>query len=1028
MKKQYDVSGTWGFCPDEAKAGVAGEFWKKQLSAEDTMFLPATTAQAKKGTLNEARETGYLTELYPFAGYAWFQKEITIDPSDVGKELELFLERTRMTKLWVDDAYVGEYDSLTTPHRFLIGKYVTKPVFTLTVLVSNVDYPTKGGHLTSPDTQSNWCGILGEMSLRVYEEVQLTHVDIESDVPHRTMKLRVQADNRKETGSYHLRVTGEVYHLDTQEASCAIVCVPDQKIRQQEFEVTLTSGLNEVALVAELGEDAELWSEYHPYFYQLQIEIVENGEKLSAWCGLRQFSVNEHHFLINGTETFLRGKHDGMIFPLVGAAPMDVKEWLRVMGISKSYGINHYRYHTCCPPEAAFLAADLLGIYMEPELPFWGSLEDTGDEQIRKEQEYLKQEGFRMMREYGNHPSFCMMSLGNELWGGQDKVSEILRDFKKADQRHLYTQGSNNFQHFPVILPEEDFWVGVRLGSKKEDGTNDRLIRGSYATCDAPIGYIQLEEPSTRHNYDEAILPKELQTSESSGVKEIEIQYGTGVKKVRVSDNSGGLYPQLPVVGHEIGQYAVYPNFKEIEKYTGVFRARNFEIFRERLDEKGMLDQAEDFFYCSGKLSVQCYKEELEGFLRSKNMAGYQILDIQDFSGQGTALVGILDAFMDNKGHVTKEEWNGFCSDAVCLAQFDSYLLKAGERFTMNPALSYYKQDHELKDAKLQWKLSICADDANGEEVCGKQTDVVSEKIALELEPSRVDTEAVEGEASCRTCVDIKTSAPQETVIGEGSCKVPDGAYGLTQLEQVCVKLPDSKAPEKLKLVLQLVEGEMILSENSYILWMYPAELPDTAVVLKEKVYTAANGVSVFFTEDAGEAQTLLREGKRVLYLPNEVKDSIRGFYCTDFWCYPMFRSISESMGKEVPVGTMGLCVQKEHPALSQFPTEQYSTPQWYGIVSESDCAVLDEVTAKDYRPIVQMIDNFERNHKLGILFEGNSGDGRLMVCTSRLSRLTGCPEAAQFLKSVLTYMSGDEFVPKQEIELSAIAGVNEVK
>jgi hypothetical protein len=65
-----------------------------------------------------------------------------------------------------------------------------------------------------------------------------------------------------------------------------------------------------------------------------------------------------------------------------------------------------------------------------------------------------------------------------------------------------------------------------------------------------------------------------------------------------------------------------------------------------------MLDWADDFFYTSGKLSVQCYKEELEAAARTKRLAGYQILDIQDFSGQGTALVGILDAFMDNKGHV----------------------------------------------------------------------------------------------------------------------------------------------------------------------------------------------------------------------------------------------------------------------------------------------------------------------------------------------------------------------------------------
>ena len=139
--------------------------------------------------------------------------------------------------------------------------------------------------------------------------------------------------------------------------------------------------------------------------------------------------------------------------------------------------------------------------------------------------------------------------------------------------------------------------------------------------------------------------------------EEIEIQYGTGVKKVKAADNGGVLIPHIPVVSHEIGQFAVYPNFREIDKYTGVLKARNFEVFRDRLKEKGMLDQADDFFYTSGKLSVQCYKEELEAAARTKLLAGYQILDIQDFSGQGTALVGILDAFMDSKGHVTPEEW-----------------------------------------------------------------------------------------------------------------------------------------------------------------------------------------------------------------------------------------------------------------------------------------------------------------------------------------------------------------------------------
>ena len=106
------------------------------------------------------------------------------------------------------------------------------------------------------------------------------------------------------------------------------------------------------------------------------------------------------------------------------------------------------------------------------------------------------------------------------------------------------------------------------------------------------------------------------------------------------------MIPHIPVVSHEIGQYEVYPNFHEIEKYTGVLKARNFEVFRDRLKETGMLDWADDFFYTSGKLSVQCYKEELEAAARTKRLAGYQILDIQDFSGQGTALVGILDALI----------------------------------------------------------------------------------------------------------------------------------------------------------------------------------------------------------------------------------------------------------------------------------------------------------------------------------------------------------------------------------------------
>ncbi len=629
------------------------------------------------------------------------------------------------------------------------------------------------------------------------------------------------------------------------------------------------------------------------------------------------------------------------------------------MKISKSYGINHYRFHTCCPPDAAFAAADYLGIYMEPQLPFWGTLTAPGDENHNEEeQQYLIAEGYRMMEAFGNHASYCMMSLGNELWGSKEQMAQIIRDYKKIDSRHLYTQGSNNFQHTPVLLPEDDFYVGVRF-------SKNRLIRGSYGMCDAPLGHIQWEEPSTTHNYDDVIYPDNTESSAADETEEIEIQYGTGVKKVKAAKGEGVLVPHIPVVSHEIGQFAVYPNFREIEKYTGVLKARNFEIFQERLEEKGMLDQADDFFYTSGKLSVQCYKEELEAAARTKLLAGYQILDIQDFTGQGTALVGILDAFMDIKGHVTPEEWAGYCSDGILLAQFDSYVLTNGESFHPAMAIRYYNPE-KLIGHSLHWDLSA-----------------------------------------------------GQTSFASGDIAIPDNTFGLVQLGNADIALPKNKDVVVYTLTLSVAGTRM---KNSYELYSYPPS--QNSLGLEAVSNISQNGVHLFLTQDFKEAASLLKQGKRVLYLPNEVAESIEGFYCTDFWCYPMFRDICEWMKKPVAVGTMGLLIQKEHPALAGFPSHKYSTPQWYQIVSHADCAILEDATDKAYRPIVQMVDNFERNHKLGILFEGKVGDGRLMICTSRLSEIADRVEVKQFTKSLLDYLTSDAFAPEDKFDIDKLKKV----
>lgn len=949
MIKRVDLAGVWHFAMDSAKEGIQN---KQYLTLpEDTISLPGTTSQAKKGVPSDVRETGCLTDPFLFEGYAWYSKEISLEEENLGKNIFLYLERTRMTKVWIDDIFVGEFDSLNTPHNYELTKFITKPQFRLTILVSNVDYPTKGGHLTSPDTQTNWNGIIGEIALHIFDPVYLTKIKTFPDIDTKSVLVTFDAINT--TGaSVNKTIKAKAFLTDINGDTGTTT-------KEAEFSIDFPAGNSTGSFTYPLGEDAALWSEYTPVIYRLELTMAESSEKAVTTFGLRKFSTTETEFLINGTPTFLRGKHDGLIFPLTGAVPATVDEWILVMKISKSYGINHYRFHTCCPPDAAFTAADYLGIYMEPQLPFWGTLTAPGDENHNEEeQQYLITEGYRMMEAFGNHASYCMMSLGNELWGSKERMAQIIRDYKKIDTRHLYTQGSNNFQHTPVLLPEDDFYVGVRF-------SKNRLIRGSYGMCDAPLGHIQWEEPSTTHNYDNVIYPDTTESSVADETEEIEIQYGTGVKKVKAAKGEGVLVPHIPVVSHEIGQFAVYPNFREIEKYTGVLKARNFEVFRERLEEKGMLDQADDFFYTSGKLSVQCYKEELEAAARTRLLAGYQILDIQDFTGQGTALVGILDAFMDNKGHVTPEEWAGYCSDGILLAQFDSYVHTNGETFCSAMAIRYYNPE-KLIGHSLHWDLST-----------------------------------------------------DQTSVASGDIAIPDNTFGLVQLGNADITFPENEKAVIYTLTLSVTGTKM---KNSYELYSYPPR--KNSLGLEAVSNISQNGVHLFLTQDFEEAASLLEQGKRVLYLPNEVTESIEGFYCTDFWCYPMFRDICEWMKKPVAVGTMGLLIQKEHPALAGFPSHKYSTPQWYQIVSHANCAILEEATDKSYHPIVQMVDNFERNHKLGILFEGKAGDGRLMICTSRLSEIASRAEVKQFTKSLLDYLTSDAFAPKDEFDMKKLKKV----
>ncbi len=927
MTSYIPLDGIWEFLDDQQKRFTG--FPPNAEDFNDTIFLPGTTAQAKKGIPNTAREEDFLTEIHPYKGNAWFRTVVDL-PQEDRRSVRLYMERTRVSEVWVNGVRIGSQDSLCTPHRYDLSAFSACERLDLCIRADNSCYPTKGGHMTSPDTQTNWNGILGRFCLCCSgHEREISRIKAIPDAEHRRVRLVFQTNTTANYGWINGR-------WETADGVFSVL---------EELEFTFRR-MDDGTAYADipLGMDAPLWDEYHPVICRMRV-LIADCEEREVIFGLTDFKADGYRFTNHGKPVFLRGKHDGMIFPLEGAAPMELDGWLKVMKTAKTYGINHYRFHTCCPPEAAFLAADLLGIYLEPEIPFWGSIHAPDDPEYNaQEQAYLIAEGRRILEEYGSHPSFAMFSLGNELWGSPERIAEILRYYKQDEPRILFTQGCNNFQFMPRILPEDDFFVGVRLDRA-------RLIRGSYAMCDAPLGHVQTARPSTMHNYDAFIRPQIAASSDASdAAQETEIQYGTGVKKVRMDRANSCLVPDKPVVTHEIGQYCTYPDLREIGKYTGVLQARNFGIFRERLEEKGMLCMAEDFFRCSGQLAVQCYKEELEAAMRSEFLAGFQILDIQDFSGQGTALVGILDAFMDSKGLISAENWRGFCSDSVILAQFPSYVLTSGEVFTAKISLRHYAPDGV--HAPLTCRLT-CGDDC----------------------------------------------------LWESALPVNIDGQGLFSVGVLTVQLPETNAARKLNLTLTLPH-----TKNSYALRLFPSQSMPTLT---------ADGVCV--TSDWAQAKNALEMGEKVLFLPVVVRKSIAGFYCTDFWCYPMFRRISESMEKPVPVGTLGLCIQNEHPALAGFASEPWSTPQWYDIVTHADCAVLD-VTG--LVPIVQMIDNFERNHRLGILFECRVGNGSLLVCTARLSEIADRPEAAQFARSILAYAASDNFAPEQSADAEMLTKI----
>jgi hypothetical protein len=660
IREKVSLSGEWGFRIDSADIGVDNKWYNEPFT--ETVRLPGSMTENGKGyevdvntnwTGDIIDKTYFTDDKYapyrvpgnikiPFwlkpikyyKGVAWYSREFDIPENFEGKRIEIFLERCHWeTTLYVNGKAAGSINSLSTPHEYDITDLVVPGKNKVAARVDNRVVVAVGvnSHSISDHTQSNWNGITGDISLRATSPVYINDIRIYPDIKNRTAKVIVGISN-KQGSNFEGRVEMKARGFNSENSSS----VP-RKVKK----ITTKSSGVEIVVDYPMGRNVKLWSEFNPSLYKLSVNLEDSKGKLidsrSADFGMREFKTSGTHFEVNGIPVFLRGTLECCIFPITGYPPSDTASWEKVLQTCKDYGLNHIRFHSWCPPEAAFIAADKLGVYFHIECSSWanqGTSLGNGDPVDK----FIYEEGDRILKEYGNHPSFCMLAYGNEPAGKNqgEYLGKLLTYWKSKDNRRVYTSAAG----WPVI-PENEYNL-----------TSDPRIQH---WGEGLKSIINRDPPQTMFDYRDYVAKF-----------------------------------SVPTVSHEIGQWCVYPDFREIEKYTGVLKATNFEIFRESLINNKMGDQAEDFLIASGKLQVLCYKSDIEAALRTPGFGGFHLLQLHDFPGQGSALVGVLNPFFGTKGYVTPEEFRMFCNQTVPLARIKKMVYTANEAFSAQIEVAHY--------------------------------------------------------------------------------------------------------------------------------------------------------------------------------------------------------------------------------------------------------------------------------------------------------------------------------------------------
>jgi hypothetical protein len=872
-----------------------------------------------------------------YLGAAWYQRDFEIPKDWQGKRIVLFLERPHWkTTVWLDDKEIGSDISLCTPHEFDFGT-VPPGKHRLSLCVDNrMQFPNPAGmhamdaHSVSDSLDSAWNGIAGKIELRAADDVCIERLRLDPDLNRKGVAVTLFTHNG----------TGKVINAPLVMLQVVPQNFGGNALKPVQQSAFIGPGDTNLTLFFPMGDHFEPWSEFNPKVYNLRATIGGNGfhSEVADTFGMREFKAVGQDFEINGRKIYLRGTHFGGDFPLTGYPQTDVESWKKIFQTCKNWGLNHMRFHSWCPPEAAFEAADQLGFYLQVECGMWN---DFSPGSAMEKMLYAETE--RILRAYGNHPSFVLLSASNEAHGNwKPCLTQWVEHFRAEDPRRLYTPDTGwSLIDSPGPVTGADYLAVGRIGQGR--------VRGESAWFGR--------------------------------------DYSRSLQGVNV-----------PVVSHELGQWVAYPDFDIIKKFTGFMQPGNYEIFRDSAKAHGLYDDPvrsrgresalnknsleknaptdvggyinKNFAWASGRFQLECYKEEIEANLRTPGLAGFQLLDLHDYTGQGTALVGLLDPFWESKGYATPDEFKKFCNTVVPLARLTKRVFTTANVFEVNVEVANFSEN-ALTNAAGTWQIV----DSSG-------------KIADN------------GEWPSTTILIGKKFALGKVSADLSKLPVP-AAYKLvvivTHSEGGVPRRPEKDGGS---------QSSPLRFMNDWNFWLYPAQVPDST------------SRDAFVTSSWDEAEKKLSAGGKVLFLPRNAD--------LDWWSPPLARVPVFWNALMGPTWSrmLGLWCDVNHPALAEFPTAAHCDWQWTEILRNTRAVNLDRLP-QALQPIVQPIDDWNRNYKLGLVFECRVGPGRLMVCSADLeSSLDTRPVARQLRRSLLDYMAGEKFQPQTEVSAADIRGL----